>query len=227
MAAYTVSKTISTAETLTGWLDATGTTQFNNNLRQERSLIGTDVPQRLVLSYVVDLPFGQGQRFLSGAHGIAGKTISGWGLNGVSTFQKGFPLAMTTNSYLTNSFGGGSRPNVTVGCAKEISGAAQANLQQWFNTSCFTQPPAFAFGSESRTDPQLRAHGANNFDFALFKTTAITERYGVQFRAEIFNLMNRVQFGAPGLAAGNPSFGIVSSQANNPRLVQLALRFHF
>ena len=227
MAAYTVSKTISTAETLTGWLDATGTTQFNNNLRQERSLIGTDVPQRLVLSYVVDLPFGQGQRFLSGAHGIAGKTISGWGLNGVSTFQKGFPLAMTTNSNLTNSFGGGSRPNVTVGCAKEISGAAQANLQQWFNTSCFTQPPAFAFGSESRTDPQLRAHGANNFDFALFKTTAITERYGVQFRAEIFNLMNRVQFGAPGLAAGNPSFGIVSSQANNPRLVQLALRFHF
>ena len=225
--AYTVSKTISTAETLTGWLDATGTTQFNNNLRQERSLIGTDVPQRLVVSYVVDLPFGKGQRFLSGSHGLVGRAISGWGLNGVSTFQKGFPLAMTTNSNLTNSFGGGSRPNVIAGCAKDIPGAAQPKLAQWFNTACFSQPPAFTFGSESRTDPQLRSHGINNFDVALFKTTAITEMVGVQFRAEVFNLANRVQFGAPGLAAGNPSFGVVSSQANNPRLIQLALRLQF
>src|SRR5258708_7222791 len=81
----------------TGWPDSTGPTQFNNNLRLERPLGGTDVPQRLVVSYVVDLPMGQGHTFLGDVHGVAGKAASGWGLNGVSTFQRGFPLTLTTN----------------------------------------------------------------------------------------------------------------------------------
>jgi hypothetical protein len=114
-----------------------------------------------------------------------------------------------------------------VGCDKSISGSAQSRLNEWFNTSCFSQPPAFTFGSESRLDPNLRSAGINNWDFALFKTTQITERVGVQFRTEFFNLFNRVQFGQPGSAAGNPSFGVVGSQTNNPRLIQFALRAMF
>ena len=47
---------------------------------------------------------------------------------------------------------------------------------------------------------------------------------GLQFRTEFFNLFNRVQFGNPNVSAGNPSFGVISSQANTPRLVQFALR---
>jgi hypothetical protein len=177
----------------------------------------------LVVSYILDLPAGKGRRFLSNASGIADKLVSGWGLNGVSTFQSGFPLGLTTNTNLTNSFGGGSRPNVVYGCDSSISGSAQSRLNQWFNTSCFTAPPAFTFGNESRLDPTLRGHGINNWDFALFKTTPITERLGLQFRTEVFNLFNRVQFGVPNLV-GNPSFGVINSQANNPRLIQFALR---
>ena len=224
LAAYTVSKTISNTDTLTGWLDSTGTTQDNNNFRLERSLIGTDVPQRLVVSHVLDLPVGKAKTLFGGASGLAGKLISGWGINGVSTFQSGFPLGLTTNTNLTNSFGGGSRPNVVAGCAKSPGGAAQARLAQWFNTACFSSPPAFTFGNESRLDPTLRGHGINNWDFAVFKTTSITERMGLQFRTEFFNLFNRVQFGNPNVSAGNPSFGVISSQANTPRLIQFALR---
>jgi len=224
LAAYTWSKIISDTDTLTGWLDATGTFQDFNNRRAERSLLGTDVPQHLVVSYVLDLPVGKGKTFLGNVSGFAGKLVSGWGLNGVSTFQTGFPLGLTTSTNLTNSFGGGSRPNVVYGCHASISGSAQSRLSQWFNTSCFTAPPAFTFGNESRLDPTLRAHGINNWDFALFKTTQFKERVGLQFRTEVFNLFNRVQFGTPNLAVGNPSFGVISSQANNPRLIQFALR---
>src|SRR5260370_25860962 len=104
LAAYTVSKTISNTDTLTGWLDSTGTTQDNNNFRLERSLIGTDVPQRLVVSHVLDLPVGKGKTLFGGASGVAGKLISGWGINGVSTIQSACPLLLTTNTNLTNSF---------------------------------------------------------------------------------------------------------------------------
>src|SRR4029077_3866892 len=125
LVAYTVSKIIGNAETLTGWLDATGTAQDNNNISAERSLLGNDVPQRLSVSYIQDLPIGKGHALLGNVSGVADKLVSGWGINGVSTFQSGYPLGLTTNSNLTNSFGGGSRPNVVGGCDKLVGGSAQ------------------------------------------------------------------------------------------------------
>jgi hypothetical protein len=195
----------------------------------ERSLSSFDSRQRFVLSYVVDLPFGKNQRLLSGVNGFTDKLISGWGVNGVTTFQDGFPLHFTATPNLTNSFGGGSRPNVVAGCSAEKTGAAQARLSQWFNTACYATPPSFTFGNESRTDSVLRGHGINNIDFALFKNTKIKERVSVQFRAEVFNLFNRVQFAQPAqvLSPGISTFGQVSAQLNSPRLVQLALRLSY
>ncbi|MCS6952252.1 MAG: TonB-dependent receptor, partial [Bryobacteraceae bacterium] len=89
--AYTWAKLISDTDTLTGWLEPGGgfAAQNNNNLRLERSLANYDVRHRLVISYVLDLPFGKGQRFASGVTGAADKLISGWGINGVTTFQTG------------------------------------------------------------------------------------------------------------------------------------------
>jgi hypothetical protein len=226
LATYTWAKLISDTDTLTGWLEASGPAgvQNNNNLRLERSLASFDVPHRLVVSYVLDLPFGNGRRFLNRVSGAAQRLVSGWGVNGVYTLQSGFPLRFTTATNLTNSFGGGSRPNVVSGCNQKLPGSAQERVDRWFNTSCFAQPPAFTFGNESRVDPKLRAHGMNNLDFALFKNTKMSERVGLQFRAEFFNIFNRAQFNFPGQALGNQQFGVVSSQANNPRLVQFALR---
>jgi hypothetical protein len=70
--------------------------------------------------------------------------------------------------------------------------------------------------------------GTNNFDFAAFKTTKLgTERVGLQFRAEVFNLFNTPQFGPPGQSLGTAQFGVVSSQVNNPRLVQFGIKLSF
>jgi hypothetical protein len=233
LAAYTVSKLISNADTQYSWLEApTGGVGGIQNwycLRCSRSLSSQDVPQRFVLSYVQDLPFGHGQRFLSGKSGFADKLVSGWGVNGVTTFQSGFPLKLGTSVNLTNSFGGGSMPNVVPGCAPKLPGSAEQRSNKWFNTACFVQPPAFSFGNEARVDPVLRMHGINNFDAALFKNTKFGpgEALAVQFRAEFFNLFNHPQFGPPGMTLGNAQFGVVSSQVNNPRLIQFGLKFLF
>ncbi|MBO0799987.1 MAG: carboxypeptidase regulatory-like domain-containing protein, partial [Blastocatellia bacterium] len=199
------------------------------NLRGERSISSQDIPQRLSISYVIDLPIGRGKKFLSSVNGPAQKLVSGWGVQGVTTFQSGFPLKFSDTN-LAQQFGAGARPNRVAGCDPELSGSAQNRLNQWFNTACFTPAPDFTFGSEPRVDPQLRQQGIQNFDFAVFKTTRFgpDERLGIQFRTEFFNIFNRVQFGPPVTNITDATtFGIVNSQINNPRLVQFALKFLF
>ena len=96
LAAYTNEKLLTNTDTLTTWLESgVGEVQDWNNLKGEWSLSSQDVSQRLVLSYVYDLPFGHGQRYVSDASGIAGKAVSGWGVDGITTFQKGFPLPIS------------------------------------------------------------------------------------------------------------------------------------
>src|ERR1700680_4789166 len=105
--------------------------------------------------------------------------------------------------------------------------SAQSRLNQWFNVSAFTLPPPFTFGNLARNLPDVRGPGIANYDFSVVKNTLITENVGLQFRTEIFNLFNRVQFSPPGLSFGTPQFGVISGQYNNPRLVQFALRLMF
>jgi hypothetical protein len=231
LGAYTFSKFLGNIESGMGWLEYNiAGIQDNNNLKLEKAVSSFDTRHRLVASYVVDLPFGSGQKWLTGVGGVAGKLISGWGVNGVSTFQMGFPLGIANASNQTFSFGGGSRPNWAPGSGPDsvkLGGAAQDRLGRWFNTSAFVAQPAAAFGNIPRTITAERAHGINNLDFSLFKQTRLSERVGLTFRTEIFNLANRVQFAPPGTSLGNAQFGVVSGQANQPRLVQFALRLQY
>jgi hypothetical protein len=229
LGAYTMSKLISDTDTITGWLEpggGAGGVQNNYNIRAERSLALYDTPHRAVISYIVDLPFGQKHKFGANTTGPTSKLISGWGINGISTFQSGNPLPISVSTNTTNSFGGGQRPNRTT-LPIGVDGSAQSRLNGWFNTAAFSTPAAFTFGNAARTMPDMRSHGIANFDFTVFKNTSLTERVSLQFRAEVFNLFNRVRFGYPGTSLGTTTFGVVSSQLNDPRLIQLALRASF
>ena len=230
--AYTWSKLISNTDTLTGWLEpevagGSGAIQDAYNLTGERSLSSDDTPQRLVVSYVYDVPVGRGRRFLPDAPRVVDYTLGGWGLDGVTTLMRGFPLGFTASQNL--NFGGLQRPNYTAGCDKNVGGSSYSKLTNWFNTTCFTQPAAFTYGDEPRNDATLRADGQANWDVALFKNFPIESagNRNVQFRFETFNLFNRVQFGYPGDTQGLGSFGVVSSQANLPRILQFALRVNY
>ena len=233
LVAYTNSKLISDTDTLTNWLEASnGSIQDNNNNKGERSLSSQDVPQRLVISYVVDLPFGHGRKFFSSSTGVMDKIIGGWGINGVTIFQKGFPLAFSNSvPNYTASFGGGSRPNYVAGCNKSSPLSGSAKLNEWFNTACFSAPADFTYGNESRTDPTIRSSGVNNWDFAAFKRTSFGPdgRLALAFRAEFFNLFNRSQWAPPNTAIGSSKFGQVSSTypGTNARLIQFGLKFMF
>jgi hypothetical protein len=232
LVAYTHSKLISDTDTVTSWLEAGGTggVQNWNNLNNEKSLASFDVPDRLVVSYVMDIPVGKGRKFLTNANRFEDAAIGGWGVEGVTTIQEGFPLHITMNSGNLNAFNSGTqRPNVVPGCNAQLSGSATSLLGEYFNTSCFTSPAPFTFGDEARNDPSLRAPGEANWDFSAFKNFALTPegKAHLQFRAELFNAFNRVQFGYPGQALGSSSFGQITTQANLPRLIQFALKLQF
>jgi hypothetical protein len=236
LAAYTNEKLLTNADTLTTWLESgVGEVQDWNNLKGEWSLSSQDVSQRLVLSYIYDLPFGHGQKYLSDAGSITGKAISGWGVQGITTFQKGFPLPISyggSTALSQASLGIGTlRPNVAPGCSKGTAHVALTGGIAWFNPACFTAPSDFGFGNESRVDPTLRGQGINNWDIAIKKTTSLGpgERFGLEFRTEFFNAFNRVQFGPPNTACCSAAsgFGVTSSQLNNPRLIQFALKLVF
>jgi Carboxypeptidase regulatory-like domain len=234
LAAYTWARDFGTADTQTGFQEAVqpGEVQDWNNLQAEYAPLSYNVPHRLVAAYVLDLPVGKGKRFLGNQGGIVDKIVSGWGVDGITTYALGFPLIFTAQpTFISQQFGAGTpRPNVTPGCQKKLSGAAVPRQHGWFNAACFTQPSNYGFGNERRTDDQLRTQGIANWDAALKKKTAINERVDAEFRAEAFNLFNRVQFGQPNTvccSSSNASFGVISSQLNPPRVVQFALRLSF
>jgi hypothetical protein len=237
LATYTVSKLIDDTNSEINWLEASpvGWNDSNvNNLHSQRSLDAFDVPQRLVLGSVLDLPFGRGKKFANNLNTVADKLVGGWGIDTIITFQRGFPIIIggcpgpLSNSGLPDV--GCARPNRTAS-SHQTSGSLNQKLGEWFDTSVFTTPTDYSYGNDSRTEPNIRADGVKNFDFAFFKNTKFgpDERLGAEFRAEFFNGFNHPQFLPPDSGFGDSNFGRITggSQYNLPRTVQFALRFTF
>ena len=200
--------------------------QNHNNRRLERSISSQEVPQRLVISYVYEFPVGRGKRFLKDG-GALSRILGGWQMSGISAFQSGQPLALTTASNPTlGAVGAGALRPDSNGKSARLSGPTVDRLDRYFDTSVFSQPAPWKFGNTSRTLPNLRAPGVVNFDFSLVKNTLIRERHKIQLRGEFFNLFNNTNFGAPGEVFGNPNFGVISS-ARDARIIQVALKWYF
>jgi hypothetical protein len=279
MAAFTWANLKGTADVLSPWLEANNhnvgggqgiqdNTNINGNASNpgEVSQSSFNAPERLVIDYVYPLPFGHGKRFLAGSKGVVNALVSDWTVNGISTFQSGFPLAFVdtgTNSlenlYAVGQAGpgtgaGANRPwYVPTGAItntnfaacnsnRVISGKPSQRIGQWFNVNCFVAPTQTAavgggaysqynnwtFGNEPRVDPTLRAQGLDTSDFSVAKGIAIHERYHVDIKTEFYNVFNWTQFSPPSTTAdGGSSFGTVSAQYNNPRLIQFSGRFTF
>ena len=118
----------------------------------------------------------------------------------------------------------------------EAAVAAAQQQKPILNAACFTAPVPSAgavpvasnyFGNEPRTDGLLRTQGIDNWDFSIGKTTPIRESINLVFRAEAFNVTNRVQFGDPGLSAASATSGVFTTPANLPRYFQFSLRLNY
>ena len=158
--------------------------QNPQNLRAEWARGYNDVRQRLVASYVYELPFGNGKRWMANANRALDAIAGGWQVNGIWTAQTGLPFTIQSPSDTSNTGSANIRPNAT-GLPTNLP-SSQRSIYNWMNPAAFVLPTGYAFGNVGRntgTGP-----GLNNWDMSAFKNFKLTERPLIlQFRAELFN----------------------------------------
>jgi hypothetical protein len=221
--AYTFSKTISEAQD--GVWNSANHVRDWTCLKCERAVSSYDQPHRLVVNSTYELPFGRGKSFGAGWNGVTNAFLGGWQVNGILTIAKGLPLrnpGLSSNTCFC--FGGGQRPDST---GVNPSLGDERTIDRWFDTRQIVAPAPFTRGTLGRTIHSVRADNARNLDFSLFKMFRPVERVTVQFRAEAFNLTNTPIFSQPNVTVGSPLFGVVTSQENDPRQIQLGLKLIF
>jgi len=252
-AGYTWSKNIDTGSeaTFVGGGDINAAVSETQGARSLRALSRLSQPQRFTVSYVYELPFYKRQTAL------LGHVLGGWELSGITTFGSGNPFTVFIGYDLNGDGIGGDRPflrDPSVLGRSVDNGRVDPATGKKFSTE---QLPISAFYPDASVDATKQwpwfpgtglvadlgrntffGHGQNNWDLAIIKNTRVYgERHTIQFRAEMFNLMNRVQFDFPAFlsvvdtgVAGwqlQRRFGEITSQRNSPRFMQVSLRYTF
>lgn len=212
---------------------AAGANEANSNnpmyLNQQYGPLYFNHPQRLIINYAYDLPFGKHD-------GALGYLANGWNISGVTTVQDGTPLTIT-DATGGSIFGLSSSraqmcPGATYATAK-TPGSTVNNLNDYININAFCSNDLPVIGNGTGFGNSgvgiFLGPGQFNFDFALLKTTRFGERQALIFRAEAFNLFNHPQFANPGgLAVSTPQgFGAITNSSVNPRILQLGLKYIF
>lgn len=225
LAAYTWSKSMDLKSASAGvdgdsagWVAA----QDPHNEAAEYARSGYDVGQRVVLSFVDELPIGKGKK-LDLHNSVANAVLGGFQLNGIATFQGGFPFSVNANDNSgLNGPGYSERANVV---GNPTLPRGQRSAAKWFNTAAFSQPGYALYGNSGRNI--VRAPGLNNLDLSAFKNFDIFERLRAQFRLESFNTLNHVQLGAPSSNVTSSSFGTINYTRIPGRIVQLGAKIIF
>ncbi len=216
---YTFSKSI----------DNVGDTSSINNaycFSCDRSLSYLDTPNVVNLSGRYELPFGTGKKMLN--HGFAAQLLGNWAVAGIYTYSSGFPVAVSSPDN-SNSFDiGPFRPDST-GVPAALPGGPQiTDNGLYFNPAAFTRTPQFQFGNVSRYLPDVRNPSNFGLNALIEKQWIYRERYRVEFRTELFNTTNSVNFAGPQTSITSSAFGRISlTQVNVPRAIQFGLRVAF
>jgi hypothetical protein len=226
LANYTWSRALGVAPAITSGINSV-TVENPFDLKREYGPLEYDVIHHLSASYVYELPFGKGKRYLNRASGAASRVLGGWEIAGITTLQGGFPITPVLGNSLgkTNT---NSRPNA-------IGDPTQSARQpyNWINPAAFAIPTSAQIasgdffgnaGANSIREPRLV-----NFDFSVLKKFSVRESVRIQFRGEFFNATNTPFFGLPGAVGttfGSATFGKVT-KAGDPRVVQFGLKLLF
>jgi hypothetical protein len=153
--------------------------------------------------------------------------LGGWEISGVGIAQSGTPFSITDSSGAAYFGVTGSTasfaPGATLQTAR-LSGSVESRLNQYFNPAAFVKAGNY-FGNAGRNI--LRGPGQRNIDFAVSKTLPITEHWRAEFRGELFNVLNMVNFANPSGAITSSGFGVIKATTGNPRIVQFAVKLRF
>jgi hypothetical protein len=192
----------------------------------DRSLSYLDTPDAVNLSARYELPFGIGKRMLN--HGAAAMILGNWAVAGIYSFSSGFPVAVSSPDN-SNAFDIGPFRPMATGIPAALPGGPQIKDNgQYFNPAAFARTPQFQFGNVSRYLPDVRYPSNFGLNALIEKQAIIHERLRVEFRTELFNATNSVNFAGPQTSITSSAFGTVSlTQVNNPRAIQFGLRLVF
>jgi len=220
---YTLSKIITDSDTY--YTSQQAMDHYNRGL--EKSIGQFDQTHAVKLSTIYELPFGKGKRFLSGG-GVASRLLGDWRVGAIMVYGSGFPLALSRNNPLA-IFNGPTRPLVSGydnWRAPVAGGKFDPNVDRYVDRNVFPAQPS-DFGNATRFNPKLRSRPQYNENLSLAKSFRFTEAVRLDLRAEAFNLLNRTVFGNPSLNLNAATFGIISSQSNTPRQMQVALKLYW
>ena len=231
--AYTYSKAIDYTDD-DGWAGLVWNDP--NILRRNRAQAGFNTPQVFQLAYVYELPFGKGKSWANGA-GAGTKILSGWQTSG--TFSaisghagwsstgvggaQGAGTSITASGASLNAVGQTQTPDQVKPSVKKLGGIGPGN--PYYDPTAFAPVTRVGYGTVGRNP--LLGPGSVNFDFSLFRTINITERLGLQFRADAANLFNTPHFHDPNGDITSKTFMEITSARDDERQFRFGLRLAF
>lgn len=217
-----------------------GNMQDVNNLDAEYSIGLLDVPHKLVISPIVELPFGEGKRWATS--GVGNAILGGWTLSSIIALESGFPTAYWANNASQN-FQLMRRANIINADAAETDGSRYDRIAPptgggcvagndcgtglWLNAAAFAQPGTYENGTSDRTNGDIRTPHRNNWDFVATKNIKFVGNVRGQIRFEVLNLTNTVKVRGPVTVVGASNFGQIRTQSGFMRLTQLMFRLSF
>jgi len=230
---YTFSKVLDDGDSVNATTSGGGPALASSpfNLRSDKGRGTFNVTHVAVANATYALPIGRGGRFFNNGEGFASGLISGWMVNSIVTLQTGFPFSPQLSYNPSNN--GDTRNPVRPFANPAFSGPVIiGSPTKWFDPNAFLAPsniPANGgfYGNVGRDT--LVGPGLATWDFSALKDTRITERLNIQFRAEIFNLLNRANFNLPNAVVFTPSgvsptAGAITSTSTTSRQVQFGLK---
>ena len=208
-----------------------GSAYYNPNADYGYSLL--DVPHRVIIAPIVDLPFGKGKKWGSNSS-VANAIVGGWTVSAAINLQSGFPLNIQQTDN-TGTFAGVQRPNLVPGVDLATAGSFEDRLASadhptatWLNPAAFTSAGAFTYGNAPRTITDLRTPNQYNVDGVFIKNLTFGTKTA-QLKIEMLNLFNR-----PNVRAlsgrnnqSNSNFGQTGVQAGFTRITQVMFRVGF
>jgi hypothetical protein len=230
---YTWSKTLDDGDSLNATTSGNEPALASNpfNLRADWGLANFDVRNAAAISGLYELPFGHGKRFLRDAGGAANAIVGGWTINTIVTLQDGFPFTPQLSYNPSNT--GDTRNPVRPFVNPAFTGPViLGNPNQWFNPAAFLAPPNNSGFDGNLGRDTLIGPGLATWDFSVAKNTRIRENLNLQFRAELFNLLNHPNFNSPNAIVFTPSgvsptAGVITSTAATSRQIQLGLKLRW
>ena len=250
LASYTFAKSLGTADGNVNQCDV----QNAHNIAAERGPTTPDFRHQLTVSYIYELPYGKGKRFGGSAPSVVQAVLGGWSVSGITRARSGEAFDVLMGSDLTNTGAFPPRPdqihnpydfsfNMAAQTANGCTKPGHQTLDCWFNQAAFAVPAlapgqssAHLFGNARRA--ALRGPDMVNFNFSAKKNFQLSERFGLEFNSDFFNIFNHPNFNLPNVGSGGGSSGagfsnvaggaaITQTLPDAQREIQFGLKLHF